>query len=152
VTLRPETADDLEFSSRLYASARAAEMALAPWTEEQKEAFLRWQFDLQHTHYHKFYPGASFLIIVEEGRDIGRMYVHRSDHDIRLMEITLLPEHRGRGIGGLLVRELIAEARSAGKKVSLHVERNNPARRLYERLGFRAPEDEAIELMEWTGD
>lgn len=148
---RAETPEDLEFACRLYASARANEMARAPWTAEQKDAFLRSQFHLQYTHYHKFYPAADYQIVVLGGRDIGRLYVHRTPEEVRLMEITLLPEYRRQGIGGSLVRGLMEEAAASRRNLSLHVEMDNPARRLYERLGFRPVKDEGVYvLMEWS--
>ena len=151
IVLRTETPDDLEFAYRLYASARASEMARAPWTVEQKDAFLRSQFDLQYTHYHKFYPTAAYQIVVAGGYDIGRVYVDRTRNEIRLLEITILPEYRRQGIGEKLVRALMDEAASSDRKVALHVEMDNPARHLYERLGFRPVQDKGVYiLMEWS--
>jgi len=126
-------------------------MARVPWTDERKDAFLSSQFHLQYTHYHRFYPGAAYQIVVAGGRDIGRMYVDETPREVRLMEITLLPEFRGRGLGGSLVRGLMQAAGRSGRKVSLHVELENPARRLYERLGFRPVQEEGVYiLMEWS--
>ena len=150
IVLRAETTEDLEFARRLYASARAGEMARAPWSDEQKDAFLRSQFQLQHAHYRKFYPDAAYQIIVAGGHDIGRIYVYRTRDEIRLMEITILPEYRHQGIGEKLIRALMDEAAESNRKVALHVETENPARHLYERLGFRPIEDEGVYvLMEW---
>jgi ribosomal protein S18 acetylase RimI-like enzyme len=151
IALRAEAPHDSEFACRLYASARAYEMARVPWTDEQKDAFLRSQFHLQYTHYHKFYPDAAYLIVVHCGEDIGRMYVDRTPEEVRLMEITLLPEYRGRGIGGMLVRALMEEADATNRKMSLHVEMDNPARHLYDRLGFLPVKEEGVYiLMEWS--
>ena len=81
---------------------------------------------------------------------IGRLYIDRSEDEIRLIDIALLPEHRGKGIGGSLMRQTLDEARLAGKPVRIHVEHNNPARRLYDRLGFRPVEDQGVyDLLEW---
>jgi ribosomal protein S18 acetylase RimI-like enzyme len=67
------------------------------------------------------------------------------------MGFAVLTEHRGRGIGTAALRMLLGEAARAGKPVRLHVERTNPARHLYERLGFRWIADEGIHwLMEWA--
>jgi len=61
-----------------------------------------------------------------------------------------LPDHRGAGIGGAILRSLLAEAAAAGKPVRIHVERLNPARRLYERLGFLPVADKGVYvMMEW---
>ena len=134
----------------LYASTRDEEMKLVPWSDSQKHDFLRMQFELQSTHYHNHYPGASYQIILADGRPIGRLYVHRGASQIRVIDIALLPQHRGAGIGWQLMEEVLAEARAAKKTVSIHVERNNPALRLYTRLGFCVLEDKgAYSYMEW---
>jgi ribosomal protein S18 acetylase RimI-like enzyme len=62
--------------------------------------------------------------------------VLRAPGEIRVVDLALLPPWRGRGIGGRLLRELLAEAAAAGLPVRVHVERTNPALRLYARLGF----------------
>jgi ribosomal protein S18 acetylase RimI-like enzyme len=93
------------------------------------------------------------LIIESNGGQIGRMYVDRSESDILLMDIALIPEFRGRGLGGQLMAALLAEAEAAKKAVRIHVERNNPALHLYERLKFRVLEDKGVHyMMEWRAD
>jgi ribosomal protein S18 acetylase RimI-like enzyme len=130
----------------VYASTRAEELAVAPWDDAQKDAFLRSQFEAQDAWYREHYADASFDVIVVDGEPAGRLYVHRGDREIRIVDIALLPEHRGIGIGTTLLRDLLAEADAAGKRVTIHVERFNPARRLYERLGFSIAEDRGIYL------
>ena len=138
-------ASDLEFLYSVYASSRADEMAqVLDWTDEQKEAFLRSQFSLQHEHYHSHFPAARYDVICEGKRPIGRLYVDRGETDMRVMDIALLPESRGRGIGRALIKEVLVEAESAGLPVGLHVEATNPAKRLYEQLGFRVVEDVGV--------
>ena len=125
-------------------------MSLIPWDESQKQAFLRQQCAAQLQHYRRYYADASFEIILLNGDRAGRIYVHRTESEICLIDISLLREFRGHGIGTQLTRRLFAEAEASEKKVSLHVEAMNPARRLYERLGFRVVEDKGIYLyMEW---
>ena len=75
-------------------------------------------------------------MIVAGGEPAGRLYVARWEDEIRIVDIALLPEHRGNGLGTSLLQELIEEADAAGKPLSIHVEQNNPARPLYARLGF----------------
>ncbi len=153
IHLRQEEPDDAAFLFHLYCSTRTREMELVPWNDSEKEAFLRMQFNAQCTHYHHYYPNASYEIILREGQAIGRLYVARSEEEIRLIEIALLPEHRGGGIGGRLLNDLLSRARAEGKPVRIHVERENPAMRLYSRLGFRTVEDQGIYyLMEWAPD
>lgn len=152
--LRPETEEDLEFLYHLYASTRADEMALLDWTEEEKEAFLRMQFSAQRGYYREHYRETRFDVIEREGEAIGRLAVARWPDDIRVVDIVLMPEHRGQGVGGGLMRALLDEAAAAGKSVSIHVEVYNPALRLYERLGFQAKgEDNGVyRLMEWRAE
>jgi ribosomal protein S18 acetylase RimI-like enzyme len=152
-TLRPVTFEDESFLYQLYATTRSEEMAVVPWNEAQKEAFLRMQFQAQTTFYAEQFPNAAFLVVLREGKPAGRLYVDRRADEIRLLDIALLPEHRGAGLGTALLRDLTAEAASAGKPLRIHVERYNPALRLYLRLGFRLLEDQGIYyLMEWRHD
>jgi ribosomal protein S18 acetylase RimI-like enzyme len=143
---RPSEANDAELLFRIYASTRAEELAVVPWTPEQKEAFLRMQFALQDAHYRRGYAGVSFDLLVVGGTPAGRLYVARPPGEIRLIDIALLPEYRGRGIGGRILRDLAAEGDLAGVPVRLSVVRDNPARRLYERLGFRVTGDGGVYL------
>ncbi|MDX1653724.1 MAG: GNAT family N-acetyltransferase [Candidatus Competibacteraceae bacterium] len=142
---------DLEFLYQVYAASRAREMVLLPhWSDGEKEAFLRDQFSLQHTHYQAHYPQARYQVILKEEVAIGRLYVAPLDGEIRLMDIALLPPWRGLGIGSALVREVMEEGRGSGRLVSLHVEADNPARRLYRRLGFvDVGEVGVYRLMHW---
>lgn len=137
VTLRPETEDDIPFLLAVYASTRADEMAMAPWTQEQKDQFVQMQFAFQRKHYLEHYGGATFDIVMVDGCAAGRLYVFRGPSEIRIIDIALLPQYRGRGIGGELLTGILREARERGRIVSIHVERQNPALRLYQRLGFQ---------------
>lgn len=151
ISLRPITPEDDSFLAGLYASTRAEELAVTGWSDEDKAVFCRRQFDAQSAHYRENYPGASLQIIERAGVPSGRLYIARWEREIRIMDIALLPEHRGGGIGTKLLRELQDEARATGKTLSIHVERFNPALRLYERLRFRMVEDKGVYLlMEWS--
>jgi len=150
ITLRPETAEDDDFLRALYASTRAHEMAVTGWTAAQQDVFLRSQFDLQRHHYRAHYPSAAFDIILLDAVPVGRIYVHRAPDAIRLMDVALVPAARGNGIGTRLVERLLAAAAESNAAVTLNVEPYNPARRLYERFGFRVIEEEPTNLfMEW---
>ena len=147
---RPIEERDELFLRRLYASTRAEEMARVPWSNEQKAAFLAFQFEAQHRYYTEQFPRAAFELLLVDGQPAGRLYVDRRDDEIRLIDIALLPEHRGRGIGGELMREILAEGADEGLPVQIHVERDNPAMRLYLRLGFERVEEQGIyHLMRW---
>ncbi len=147
VTLQPIQPGDEEFLYRVYASTREAELALVDWDAAQKEAFLRMQFTAQHQYYQEHYAGAAFQLILVDGQPAGRLYVARWPDEIRIVDIALLPEYRSAGIGTALLKELLAEGARAGKPVSIHVERFNPALRLYERLGFTPVADKGVYLL-----
>ncbi len=150
-SLRPIQPEDETLLFEIYASTRTEELALLDWSDAQKEAFLRMQFAAQHQHYQNAFPDARFDIILSGERPIGRLYVHRRPDELHIVDIALLPEHRNQGVGSSLLKELLAEARDAGKRVRIHVERNNPALHLYERLGFNRIGDTGIYfLMEWS--
>src|ERR1044071_661537 len=99
ITLRPVGPDDHEFLIEVYASTRAEELALVPWSSEQRDMFVRSQFAAQQEHYAQKYPAASHDIILFESRPVGRLYVARLDQEIRIIDITLLPAERNVGIG-----------------------------------------------------
>lgn len=151
LTFRPIRPEDHDFLHRLYASTREEELAtVVDWTAEQKAAFVRQQFEAQHHHYQTYYPEASFDLVLLDGEPVGRLYVARWTREIRLVDIALAPAARGRGLGTALLRDLLAEGERSGKAVSIHVERFNPALRLYRRLGFREVEEKGpYFLMEW---
>lgn len=146
LALREERAEDIEFLAALYASARAEEMRSAPWSEADKARFLRQQFELQGRHYHQFYPNAQWLVIEREGHALGRLYLSLGADELRLMDIALIAEERGRGLGTALMRLVLAYAEKHQVPVGLHVETFNPALRLYDRLGFRLGETRGIYL------
>ena len=106
------------------------------WQPGARGAFVEQQFTAQDAHYRENYPGATLDLIEVDGAPAGRLYVHRGPSDIRIMDIALAPAFRGRGVGSSLLRSLMAEADASSRKLSIHVEMNNPARSLYDRLGF----------------
>ena len=124
-----------------------------PWDAAQKAAFLQMQFDAQHAHYQEVFSGAAFDVILVDGQPAGRLYVNRGDDEMRIVDIALLPAYCNRGIGTWLLKELQSEAAGAGKPLRIHVERFNPALRLYQRLGFQQIVDRGVYLfMEWRED
>lgn len=136
VALRVADASDDSFLQDVYASTRAEEMAIVPWTAEQKLAFVQMQYRAQRQSYQNQYPQAQTYIVEQGSQPVGRMIVDRSERTILLMDIALLSEHRNHGLGTRLVQELLDEADRAQRPVRLHVEDFNPAMSLYLRLGF----------------
>ncbi len=150
ITLRPIRDDDIPFLCRVYADTRKEELALTAWSQSEKEAFLTMQFNAQHSHYQKHFPDAAYQIIEREGKPIGRLYLDGRPDELRVIDIALLSQERRAGIGGGLIQAILDEAAKIQKPVRLHVEGNNPAMSLYDRLGFRKVEDQGVYwLMEW---
>jgi GNAT superfamily N-acetyltransferase len=150
LSFRPITDADLPFLAHVYASTRMEELAVTDWSDAQKAAFLQMQFDAQHAHYQKHYVGSDFFVIERAGEAIGRLYLARWKAEHRIVDIALLPAHRGSGIGTALLSDLLDEAAAVGKAVTIHVEKFNPAMSLYRRLGFvAAGEEGAYDLMRW---
>jgi ribosomal protein S18 acetylase RimI-like enzyme len=147
ITLRPITDADMDFLHRLYATTREDELKQVAWTPEQKAAFVAQQFHAQHQYWQENYTNTSWDLVLRDGAPIGRLYVARWVEEIRIVDIALMPEHRGGGLGTRLIRELFAEGDASGRKVSIHVEIFNPARRLYDRLGFVQAGEHGVYLL-----
>lgn len=139
VRLRPATEADEPVLFAVYAASRAAELALLAWSDEQKLAFLTQQHQAQSSAYRTRHPESRFLVVeLTDGRPIGRLYLATLDGgEIRVLDVALLPEWCGVGIGTALLSNVLATADREAVAVTLHVELWNPAIRLYERLGFR---------------
>jgi ribosomal protein S18 acetylase RimI-like enzyme len=151
IALRRETDADLPFLLQVYASTRTEELKLVPWSEEQKRAFLIQQFGAQRHHYRTYFPETAFDVIEQHGRPIGRLYLHERQTRVSIIDIALLPDHRQGGIGTAIITALQEQAAARGKGLAIFVERNNPARMLYERLGFTVIREEDVHLeMDWT--
>jgi ribosomal protein S18 acetylase RimI-like enzyme len=136
LAIRPEVPDDLDFQYRLYASTRAEEMARVGWPEAQTRAFLYQQAGAQIHHYRHHYPDAAFLVCMQGAEPIGRIYLSLGADELRLMDIALLPDHRGLGLGRVLMAAVVEIASQSNVAIGLHVEPNNPAAAWYRRMGF----------------
>jgi len=137
---------DQEILFQIYASTRSEELALTNWTEEQKMSFLMMQFRSQQAYYIENYQQAQFQIIESNHQTIGRLYTSVMNKELRIVDITILPEFRGNGIGTKILESIFKEAQKQNQDVTIHVERNNPALKLYLRLGFSIIEDKGVYL------
>ncbi len=150
IRFRPARDEDLPFLAHLYASTRWEEVARTEWPAEAQARFLAQQFDLQHRHYLQHYPETERLVLEQEGKPIGRVYVEETADMVHLIDIALLPELRGGGIGTAIIGDMLRQAAERRRKILLYVEKNNPVRGLYVRLGFVTTKDEGVyDMMEW---
>lgn len=150
IRLRAELPVDESFLERLYSDVRWDEVLRTQWPEDVRLAFLRDQFRLQRLHYRKYYGDAEFHMLTVADQDAGRLYLHHSPGEVRIVDISLLSAFRGRGIGTAVLTAVLSFAQCRRKIVSIHVEKFNPALHLYRRLGFReAGESGPYWLMHW---
>lgn len=151
ITLHPVTEADQDFLLSAYASTRAGEMAMVPWSREQKDAFIRMQFAAQTQHYAAEHPGASHEIICRDSVPVGRLYLDRRADEFHILDVTILPQFRNAGIGTLLLGRILDEAGGSRKPVSIYVESFNPSLGLFRKLGFRTvSEDRFLQLLRWS--
>ncbi|RDS81422.1 GNAT family N-acetyltransferase [Dyella psychrodurans] len=153
IQLRAARTDDLPYLRGLYRALRSEELSLADWPEAFKQTFLDDQFALQHMHYVNSYADADFWVIERHQQAIGRYYLLREPPCYHIVDITLDPAWRSRGVGSLLLdwtQSLVRQHDAAA--IGLHVdERNVGAQRLYARHGFAETSREAPYIaMRWN--
>jgi GNAT superfamily N-acetyltransferase len=141
VVLRPITPGDTPFLRDLYASTRADELQVTPWTEVERRAFCDSQFALQDTYYRQTYPHARFDLVESGGSPVGRYLVATGPDAVEVLDIALTPAARGRGLGTMLLRWQQSRSAACGRTMILMVEPGSPAERLYRRLGFHLRTD-----------
>ena len=145
IRTRPVLPQDDNFIYEVYAGTRADEMTLIPWAEEQKDAFIRMQFKIRNQQYRQ-YPDALTEIILCNDVPVGTMITSQTADTTFLVDIALLTQFRGAGIGSRILQGL----QTQGKKVILHVLKSNPALNLYQRLGFVFKSEDALYMeMVW---
>ena len=144
VTLRPVCLEDEPFLRSVYASTREEDLGCTGLDAAQEEAFIDLQFRAQQQDYRGRFPGAEHSVILHGDESVGRLYVARSDDEVRVLDLTVLPEYRNCGIGTGLIRELVQEASQSHKPVRIFLDHDSPAIRLFERLGFTRVEEQAF--------
>ena len=151
ITLRDALPSDRPFLLALYTSTRAEEFAHLGWPVETERAFMKVQFEAQRGDYERRYPTAKCQIVELRRCPIGRLWVAKDARSLTVLDISLLAELRGQGIGTACLRWEQQRAAKAGLDVELQVVVGNPAQRLYERLGFRNVGEAGVrQAMAWT--
>lgn len=113
-------------------------MAGVPWPLETKQNFLDQQFNLQHQHYLSHYGDADFLVIEHSNIVQGRYYLLRTAPEHLIVDICLMAQYRGLGIGRALIQASQSEAKALRHGMQLQVIKfNTRALALYENLGFK---------------
>lgn len=138
LSLRTVTPADRELLFQIYASTREDELAVVPFNDQEKNAFLRMQFAARERSYAERFPAKDHCVVERAGVPLGYLWVDRRESELHLVDVALLPEYRGDGIGTELMTQLIAEARQRKVPFRLNVLAQGSVRRFYERLGFTA--------------
>jgi ribosomal protein S18 acetylase RimI-like enzyme len=136
-SLRETRLEDEAFLRLLYASTRADEEPIRHWPVAHRAKFLAMQYEAQDRHYRDQYPCAERWIVCTRYKDIGRLILNKVPGDIRIVDISLLTVSRGKGLGSTILKTILEQADALAASVSLSVRMDNPARRLYQRLGFK---------------
>lgn len=142
--LTPVVPSDKPLLFEIYASSRTEELQFVPWTDEQKHAFLQSQFQAQHDYYLSEYPDGSFNLIKINDASAGRLYTTESGGEIRIIDITLLPEFRNQGIGTRLISDILEDGTTKHKPVTICLETYNRSQNLFSRLGFTCVSNDGI--------
>jgi GNAT superfamily N-acetyltransferase len=108
------------------------------------------QFRAQRQSYSADYPDADHRVILADDQPVGGLLVHRTEKEVRLVDIAVLLEYRNRDLGTALINDLMAECQATRKPLRLQVAKGNRAACSYERLGFlKTGEDEVYDHMWW---
>jgi ribosomal protein S18 acetylase RimI-like enzyme len=145
--VRLATPADDPFVRRLYKNSRASEFAAAALPPAALDSLLDQQFFAQARAYATQFPEAVPLIIIHDDKPIGRLILQARKPSWRIVDIVLLPEARGHGVGADMMEAVAWAARNAGAAaLDLSVLATNvAARRLYARLGFE-PRDSGVHI------
>ncbi|WP_459954086.1 GNAT family N-acetyltransferase [Paenibacillus pini] len=132
-------------------STRWEEVRSWGWDEEMIHSFLKLQWTAQQQSYLQQYPRAEHLILNQAVHKVGQARLNRSDIDLTLVDLSLLPAYRNQGIGTSFILKLQTEAAITSKTIYLSVLHDNPSLRLYERLGFQHKQHNGLHVqMEWS--
>jgi len=151
ISLRPVDNDDGTFLLTLYKSSRGEDLRGLGWEEQRVSEFLELQYEAQQRFLESEYKRPTDQLVLRDGEPVGRVLFETREHEIRCIDIALVPAHRNSGIGGQLLRELQNEAKRQRKPLRLQVIRFSRAIGLFERLGFQRISETGTHFqMEWT--
>jgi len=150
ITLRPASEDDRDFLLVLYKSSRGDDLRGLGWDEARIDEFLGMQYEAHQNFLVTDHPNLQDQIVLSYGEPVGHLAIEQRPDEIRLVDMALLPSHRQRGTGTLLIQELQTQAAAAKRPLRLQVIRFNRAVELFEHLGFRRTSETGSHFqMEW---
>ncbi|MBR0689074.1 GNAT family N-acetyltransferase [Bradyrhizobium manausense] len=134
IHLNAATAEHYQFALELYL------LTMRPYTQE----LMVWDEAKQRASFATLWKLSEVRIVAVDGREVGWLQVQESPTDVHLLQFFIAPDQQGSGIGTEVLRSLLPTWRAMAKPVLLTVLKNNPARRLYERLGFSVVGDSGV--------
>jgi GNAT superfamily N-acetyltransferase len=151
ITTRSVKPEDQTFLIELYKSSRGDDLRGLGWDEPRISEFLDMQYEAQQNFYDSDYRDATDELILLADKPIGRLMIESRPHEIRCIDLSLLPGCRERGLGAGIIQKLQEKAKHEKKPLRLQVIRFSRAVNLFDRLGFvRTSETGTHFQMEWT--
>ncbi|WP_297417475.1 GNAT family N-acetyltransferase [Clostridium sp.] len=145
ISLQKVKLEESEFLLKIFKESNPELLYICGLGEEEKRVILLQQFTIETKQLMQIYPNAEFNIVMLNEEPIGKLYINYGKTADRIIEIALLEEYRGRGIGKELIEIVIKNAKKAGKNVRLQVAWfNQNAYGLYKKLGFQVIENKEV--------
>ncbi len=152
ISIRPATDRDEPFLKQVHEAARLweFEVLLQTGQEELYHKVVAQQYRSQLQSYEADFPQAHYAVIQWTDRPIGRLYLNYREDEVRVLDIGILPEYRGHGIGEIVLKGICIEAGLRRVPVRLHVHYLSRARAFYQSVGFRQTAEVLPHIaMEW---
>ncbi|PKN56195.1 MAG: hypothetical protein CVU56_17430 [Deltaproteobacteria bacterium HGW-Deltaproteobacteria-14] len=146
-TLRPVAPSDAPLLDALFRETLGPVGDALATLPDRGAALVAQMREGQRRTWHNAFGEDGHALVLVDGAPVGRVWAERMGPDeVRLVDIALLPSHRGAGIGTAVLRRIIEDARKEKRTIVLHVATHNPALRLYQRLGFVAISGDELNL------
>ncbi len=145
--LRKRKGHDANFILTLFCEVKATELYADSWPQQIRERLVAQQFTAFEQSVQNRYPSSEDYIIVHDSERVGRLQINNDVQSIRVINLSLLPAYRNKGIGADILKGIIREADSTGREVLFEVDKVNPAATLYRRLGFEACKEDALKYV-----
>jgi len=144
IQLRRKDENDSDFLFKLFGEIKIAELNAGSWPQQMQDQLIQMQFTAFEQSVKNEYPFSEDYIILHDSERAGRLQINKEVDHIRVINISLLPAYRNKGIGSGILKKIIQEAESANKPVLLEVDKVNTAVNLYRRLRFEVYEENEI--------
>ncbi len=144
ILLKKRTENDSEFFMRLFAEIKSSELRLDTWPEPIRTQMIRMQFNAYERCMNTEFPNNIDYLILYQSEKAGRLQLNNDEMGIRIINISLVPAYRNKGIGAKIISDLMLEANQKNKQVLLDVDKINRALNLYSRLGFKIVQENEI--------